>query len=221
MIERVENTDTQINNKEGFIRQILGWREYMYQYFWYYKETIYTENFFKYSQKLPRYFWDISTGSRGMNCVDTVLKKVQTYNYSHHIERLMIIGNFTLLAGYNPHEVNRWFFEMYTDAFEWVVTPNVLSMSQYADGGKLATKPYVASANYINNMSDYCKNCQYNPKEKYTDDACPMNYLYWAFVDENREVFEKGRQQFVVKNLEKIDIKKIRELQKKFVSEKQ
>jgi deoxyribodipyrimidine photolyase-related protein len=103
----------------------------------------------------------------------------------------MIIGNFSLLNNVDPHELNKWFFEKYTDAFEWVVTPNVLSMSQFADNGKLASKPYVASANYINRMSDYCKNCRYNFKEKYIENACPFNYLYWSFVDENKEVFER------------------------------
>ncbi len=128
----------------------------------------------------------------------------------------MIIGNFALLADLDPHELNHWFFEYYTDAFEWVVTPNVLGMSQFADGGKLATKPYAASANYINKMSDYCKNCKYDPKEKYTENACPYNHLYWNFVSDNKETFEKGRQQFVVKNLEKIDVAKVRELKKSF-----
>jgi deoxyribodipyrimidine photolyase-related protein len=105
------------------------------------------------------------------------------------------------------------------DAFEWATTPNVLAMSQFADGWKLATKPYVASANYIQKMSDYYKNSAHNPKEKYTDDACPFNYLYWCFVADNKKTFEKWRQQFVVKNLEKIDIERCRELKEKFISE--
>lgn len=121
-----------------------------------------------------------------MNCVDTVLKRVQDENYSHHIERLMIIGNYAFLRGYNPIEVNRWFWEMYTDAFEWVVTPNVLAMSQYSDGGRLATKPYISGGNYIEKMSDYCRNCQYSVKEK----TCPMTHLYWDFVDRNQSLFE-------------------------------
>lgn len=216
VVEAVKNTDTALNNKEGFIRQILGWREYMYHFFEFYKDTIHTENFLVHTCHLPWYFWK-DWELCDMNCLSSTLKQVQSENFSHHIQRLMIIGNFALLANLDPHELNRWFFEYYTDAFEWVVTPNVLSMSQFADGGKLATKPYVASANYINSMSDYCKNCQYNPKEKYTDDACPMNYLYWNFVSENKETFEKGRQQFVVKNLEKIDISRLRELKKKFL----
>jgi deoxyribodipyrimidine photolyase-related protein len=128
----------------------------------------------------------------------------------------MIIGNFSLLAGLDPHELNRWFFEYYTDAFEWVVTPNVLGMSQYADGGKLATKPYISGANYISKMSDYCKNCVYDPKEKYTENACPYNYLYWSFIDENTKEFQ-GRQPFVIKNLAKIDISRVREQKERFL----
>ena len=217
VVEKVENTDTAMNNKEWFIRQVLGWREYMYHFFQYYKESIYTENFLEHNKKLPEYFWkDAETCS--MNCLSTTLKQVQSENMSHHIQRLMIIGNFSLLANLDPHELNHWFFKYYTDAFEWVVTPNVLGMSQFADGGKLAPKPYVASANYINKMSDYCKNCKYDPKEKYTEDACPYNYLYWNFVSDNKETFEKGRQQFVVKNLEKIDIEKVRELKDLFIN---
>ncbi len=216
VVAAVEKSNTALNNKEGFIRQILGWREYMYHFFEFYKDDIYTQNFLQHTRPLPNYFWK-DAELCDMNCLSTTLKQVQKENTSHHIQRLMIIGNFALLAGLDPHELNTWFFEYYTDAFEWVVTPNVLGMSQFADGGKLATKPYVASANYINSMSDYCKNCQYNPKEKYTEDACPMNYLYWNFVSENKETFEKGRQQFVVKNLEKIDIVRIKELKDKFL----
>ena len=140
-----------------------------------------------------------------MHCVNTVLEKVDRLGYSHHIERLMIIGNFTLLMGYNPHDVNKWFWEQYTDAFEWVVTPNVLGMSQYADGGKLATKPYVSSANYINKMSNYCKGCKYNHKEKYGENACPMNSLYRKFVDTHQELFKKRGQGFLLNHLKKID----------------
>jgi deoxyribodipyrimidine photolyase-related protein len=216
VVKAVEARDTAMNNKEWFIRQVLWWREYMFHFFQYYKDTIYTENFLEHTTSLPNYFWKDAESS-DMNCLSTSLQQVQSENMSHHIQRLMIIWNFALLANLNPHELNHWFFEYYTDAFEWVVTPNVLGMSQFADGWKLATKPYVASANYINKMSDYCKWCRYDPKEKYTENACPYNYLYWNFVSDNKETFEKWRQQFVVKNLEKIDIEKIRELKESFL----
>jgi len=203
-----------LSSLEGFIRQILGWREYMYHFFQFYRDEIYQGNHFGRTRALPAYFWD-NAELCDMKCISKTLTQVQSQNHSHHIQRLMIIGNFALLAGLDPHELNRWFFEYYTDAFEWVVTPNVLSMSQFADGGKLATKPYVASANYIDKMSDYCKNCRYDKKEKYGENACPYNYLYWNFVADNKTAF--ARQPFIVKNLEKIDIEKIREQKERFL----
>ena len=216
VVKAIGNSWTAMNNKEWFIRQILGWREYMYHFFCSYKDTIYNENFLKHTKPLPDFFWKDWEKS-SMNCLSTTLKQVQQENVSHHIQRLMIIGNYALLTGLDPHELNHWFFEYYTDAFEWVVTPNVLWMSQYSDWWKLATKPYIASANYVNKMSDYCKNCKYNPKEKNTQTACPLNYLYWNFVDENKEVFEKWRQHFVLKNLERVDIWKLRKLKERFM----
>jgi deoxyribodipyrimidine photolyase-related protein len=132
-VKKIEAADTAMNNKEGFIRQILGWREYMYHFFMHYKDSIYSENHLGHSTKLPDYFWD-NTEKSDMNCLSNTLQQVQKENVSHHIQRLMIIGNFSLLAELDPHELNHWFFEFYTDAFEWVVTPNVLGMSQFADG---------------------------------------------------------------------------------------
>lgn len=213
VVKVIEKQDTAINNKEWFIRQILWWREFMYHFFQFYKDEIYKNNFFDFQNKLPEYFWNTEKDSK-MKCMDTVTKRVLHENYSHHIERLMVIWNYSLLNGIEPKEINKWFFEKYTDAFEWVVTPNVLWMSQYSDGWKLATKPYISSGNYINKMSNYCKSCEYNIKTKYEQDSCPFNYLYWNFVHENKEVFQKTRQPFVVKNLEKIDIDKIKEIKK-------
>jgi len=215
VVEKVANTKTALNNKEGFIRQIIGWREYMYHFFEHYKDSIYKRNHFEHENALPDFFWENAKKS-DMNCLSTSLAQVQKDNFSHHIQRLMVIGNFSLLSERDPHELNRWFFEYYTDAFEWVVSPNVLAMSQFSDGGRLATKPYIASANYINKMSDYCKNCSYDYKEKYSENACPFNYLYWAFVEKNTESFE-GRQPFVISNLKKIDREKVKELKEKFM----
>jgi deoxyribodipyrimidine photolyase-related protein len=190
----------------------------MYHWFHSYKSEIYDQNFFAHTQELPERFWRPEQSNVDMNCVQHVLKKVKETAYSHHIERLMIIGNFCLLVGYNPHHVNKRFWEQYADAFEWVVTPNVLGMSQYADGGKLATKPYVASANYVNKMSNYCKTCRYDPKEKYGENACPLNYLYWNFVNNNQETFKKRRQSFILKHLEKLDIPLITSQSKEFIA---
>ena len=217
VIEVILKHETDLNNKEWFIRQILGWREYMYHFFQFYKDDIYKNNFLNNYKKLPNYFWWTNLDNCNLNCLKTSISRVLQNNYGHHIERLMIIWNYTLLYWVTPLEINKWFFENYIDAFEWVVTPNVMSMSQFSDGWRLATKPYVSSWNYINKMSDFCKNCKYNVKNKYELDSCPFNFLYWNFVDENKEIFQKTRQPFVVKNLEKIDIKNIIKLKKEFI----
>ncbi len=215
VINKISEADTDINNKEWFIRQILGWREYMYHFFHFYKEDIYQQNFNNYNTSLPYWFWEGGSDNLQMNCINKVLHQVKTSWYSHHITRLMIIGNFCLLAGIDPHDVNKRFWEMYVDAFEWVVSPNVLAMSQFSDGGRLATKPYISSANYINNMSNYCKTCIYDPKEKYWPNACPFNYLYRNFVDKNRNLF--WRQPYIVSNLQKVDIDKIKTMSDTFI----
>lgn len=215
VVELIEKQETNLNNKEWFIRQILWWREFMYHFFHFYKDDIYKNNFFQFKNKLPDFFWNSEKESK-MKCIKTVTKRVLDNNYSHHIERLMIIWNYTLLTWIKPSEINKWFFEKYTDAFEWVVSPNVLWMSQFSDWWKLATKPYISSWNYINKMSNYCKNCEYNVKTKYDDNSCPFNYLYWDFVNENKEVFKKTRQPFIIKNLDKIDIVKIKEIKSRY-----
>lgn len=218
VVKIIEKEETSINNKEWFIRQILWWREYMYHFFCFYKDSIYKNNFLNHNNNLPEYFWWKNLSKCKANCLKTSISRVLENNYGHHIERLMVIWNFSLLNNISPLEINKWFFENYTDAFEWVVTPNVMWMSQFSDWWKLATKPYVSSWNYINKMSDFCKNCEYNIKEKYDDNSCPFNYLYWNFVDENKEIFKKTRQPFIVKNLEKIDIEKIKVLKEKFIN---
>lgn len=217
VIQAVAQSDTAINNKEWFIRQILGWREYMYHWFRYYQDTIYQQNVLGHTRALPQWFWWPEKSPLQMNCVNHVLTMVKNTAYSHHITRLMIIGNFTLLMWYNPHDVNKWFWEMYADAFERVVTPNVLGMSQFVDGGNLATKPYISSANYIHKMSDYCDSCYYDPKVKEWPKACPMNYLYWNFIDQHRDLFK--RQPYIVSNLAKMDIEKMRQQAQDFINQ--
>lgn len=212
VVETIARQDTAMNNKEWFIRQILGWREYMYHFFHFYKDEIYSQNYFWFNKSLPKYFWWKNLENVKENCLKQCISRVLNNNYGHHIERLMIIGNYSLLQNFDPHEVNRWFFEQYVDAFEWVVTPNVVSMSQYADGGKLATKPYISSGNYVNKMSDFCNNCDYDVKEKYWETACPFNGLYWNFVHDQKTTFQTTRQNFVLKNLEKVDIEKIKKM---------
>ena len=174
-----------INSVEGFIRQIIGWREYIYWQYWRQMPDLLTANNWRHTRPLPKLFWD---GETEMNCLQHVVERVIETGYSHHIERLMLICNFCMLAGVDPAAVNSWFLSFYVDAFEWVVAPNVIGMGLNADGGQTATKPYVASANYINKMSDYCGGCRYDPRQRTGDNACPFNFLYWNFLIQNEEV---------------------------------
>jgi len=172
-----------LNQAEGFIRQILGWREYMRGIYWL-KMPEYAElNFFEHQRKLPKWFW---TGETNMNCLSHSIKASLNNSYAHHIQRLMVTGNFALLAGIDPDEVDKWYLGIYIDAIEWVEITNTRGMSQFADGGIVGTKPYVSSAAYIDKMGDYCSKCFYDKKEKLTDNACPFNTLYWHFYNRNR-----------------------------------
>ncbi|WP_333674560.1 (6-4)DNA photolyase [Agrobacterium tumefaciens] len=173
-----------LNAVEGFIRQIIGWREYMRGIYWFAEPDYVDSNFFQNNRPLPGFYW---TGKTHMNCMATVITETIENAYAHHIQRLMITGNFALLAGIDPKAVHQWYLEVYADAYEWVELPNVIGMSQFADGGFLGTKPYAASGNYINRMSDYCSSCRYDPKERLGDKACPFNALYWDFLARNRE----------------------------------
>ena len=163
---------------EGFIRQILGWREYVRGVYWAAMPGYVDENHFAHRQPLPVWFW---TGNTQMRCLAHAIGQSLEQAYAHHIQRLMVIGNFALLAGLDPAAVHRWYLGVYIDAFEWVELPNTLGMSQFADGGRLATKPYVSSAAYIDRMSDYCSGCRYDRKARTGPDACPFNALYWDF----------------------------------------
>jgi len=169
---------------EGFIRQILGWREYVRGVYWARMPGYADVNEFGFDRDLPGWFW---TGDTGLNCLSRAISGSLEHAHAHHIQRLMIIGNFALLAGLNPAAVHRWYLGIYIDAFEWVELPNTLGMSQYADGGLLATKPYVSSAAYIHRMSDACKGCRYDRKQRLGPQACPFNALYWDFHDRHRD----------------------------------
>lgn len=169
---------------EGFIRQIIGWREYMRGMYWALMPEYKTLNFLENNNTLPNFYW---TGDTKMNCLNKAITNSLDNGYAHHIQRLMITGNFALLTQINPDEVDAWYLGIYIDAIEWVQLPNTRGMSQFADGGKIATKPYVSSGSYINKMSNYCSGCHYNVKEKTTEKACPFNSLYWHFLDEKRE----------------------------------
>ena len=176
--------DIPLNAAEGFIRQIIGWREYVRGLYWQTMPDYASRNHFGHTAPLPDFYW---TGETAMTCLRACIAQTQDEAYAHHIQRLMVTGNFAMLAGIDPQAVHEWYLSVYADAFEWVELPNTLGMSQFADGGLLGSKPYAASGNYINRMSDYCKSCRYKVKEKIGPDACPFNYLYWDFLDRNRD----------------------------------
>lgn len=175
-----------LNAVEGFIRQILGWREFVRGLYWHLMPDYKQKNFLGAKRPLPDFYWGAETK---MNCLSECVRNTKQNAYAHHIQRLMVLGNFALLAGLNPDEVNEWYLLVYADAFEWVELPNVSGMILFADGGVLASKPYAASGSYINKMSDYCKHCEYKVKQKLGDDACPFNYLYWNFLINNQKHF--------------------------------
>jgi deoxyribodipyrimidine photolyase-related protein len=173
-----------LNAVEGFVRQILGWREFVRGLYWLKMPDYAAANYFAAKRPLPDFFW---TGDTGMNCLAQTVRQTESLAYAHHIQRLMVLGNFALLAGVSPAAVNEWFLVVYADAYEWVVLPNVSGMALFADGGYLASKPYAAGGAYINRMSDYCGNCRYNVTSKAGDRACPFNYLYWDFLARHRD----------------------------------
>ena len=172
---------------EGFIRQILGWREYVRGIYWAHMPGYDTQNALDHHTPLPHWFW---SGDTRMRCLHLAITQSLQTAHAHHIQRLMVIGNFALLAGLSPQELHRWYLGIYIDAFEWVELPNTLGMSQRADGGVIATKPYVSSAAYIQRMGDYCKGCAYDPGEKTGERACPFNALYWDFYERNASEFD-------------------------------
>lgn len=209
-----ENADKiSLNQAEGFIRQILGWREYMRGIYWN-KMPQYAElNYFNHTRKLPDWFW---TGETKMNCMSKAIGQSLRHAYAHHIQRLMVTGNFALLAGIHPDEVDAWYLGIYIDAIEWVEITNTRGMSQFADGGIVGTKPYVSSANYIDKMGNYCQSCYYDKKDKTGDKACPFNSLYWHFYERHRDKLEKNpRIGMMYRTWDKMDEDKKREILEK------
>ena len=182
-------TQIEFNQLEGFVRQIIGWREYMRGIYWLKMPEFANMNYFNHQEKLPNWYW---TGDTKMKCLSHSIKQSLEYAYAHHIQRLMITGNFALLAGVHPDEVDAWYLGIYIDAIEWVEITNTRGMSQFADGGIIGTKPYVSSATYIDKMSHYCKTCHYSKAKKTGDKACPFNSLYWSFYDKHTNLLSKN-----------------------------
>ena len=178
-----------LNAVEGFVRQILGWREYIRGVYWTLMPEYGQRNALAATRKLPALYW---TGDTTMRCLREAISGTQRYAYSHHIQRLMVTGNFALLAGIDPREIERWYLAVYADAIEWVEMPNTLGMAVFADGGQMASKPYAASGAYIDRMSDFCRGCAYDVKQKTGPQACPFNYLYWAFMIRQKDRLAKN-----------------------------
>lgn len=199
-----------INAVEGYIRQILGWREYVNGIYWLKMPDYKSYNFLQAKRTLPDFFWH---GKTKLNCLSQCISQTVDNAYAHHIQRLMVLGNFCLLIGVDPDYVNQWYWIVYADAYEWVELPNVSGMVLFADGGLLASKPYAASGAYINKMSNYCENCHYDVKQKVGARACPFNYLYWNFVNQNKQFLSNNqRMRMIYTTLEKMSEQKIAEI---------
>ncbi|MFK8036143.1 MAG: cryptochrome/photolyase family protein [Hyphomicrobiales bacterium] len=200
------NGHAPLNAAEGFIRQIIGWREYVRGIYWLKMPNYAQMNFLNAKRSLPDFYW---SGDTKMNCIKQVVGETRENAYAHHIQRLMITGNFALLYGVAPAQINEWYLAVYADAFEWVQLPNTHGMVMFADGGMLGSKPYAASGSYINKMSDYCKNCQYNYADKSGEEACPFNYLYWNFLIENQNQLNSNqRMAMMYATLNKMSVEK-------------
>ncbi|WP_371193101.1 cryptochrome/photolyase family protein [Glaciecola sp. SC05] len=200
-----------LNSVEGFIRQIIGWREYIRGFYWHLMPDYKQKNHLHAKRDLPDLYWG---GKTKMNCLQQCVKETKENAYAHHIQRLMVLGNFALLAGLDPEQVNEWYLIVYADAYEWVELPNVSGMILFTDGGMLASKPYAASGAYINKMSNYCQNCAYSVKEKVGHQACPFNYLYWDFLIRHKGILQKNpRMAMIYRTLEKMDAKRVEHIE--------
>ena len=191
-----------IASVEGFIRQILGWREFVRGIYWRFMPGYVERNSLGADQPLPRFYW---TGETEMNCLRHALRQTLDHGYAHHIQRLMVTGLYALQLGVEPRRVHEWYLAVYVDAVEWVELPNTLGMSQYADGGVMASKPYVATGKYIQRMSPHCKGCRYDPAQRAGDSACPFTTLYWDFLMRHETVLARNpRVALQVKNVARL-----------------
>jgi deoxyribodipyrimidine photolyase-related protein len=187
-VEALANESAPIASVEGFVRQILGWREYVRGIYWRSMPGYLDSNALEAVHPLPGFYW---TGDTDMECLRQVLHQTLQHGYAHHIQRLMVTGLFALLLGVEPRQVHEWYLAAYVDAVEWVELPNTVGMSQYADGGLLASKPYAASGRYIDRMSNYCGHCRYDPGKSVGEDACPFTTLYWDFLRRHDRRFRR------------------------------
>ena len=207
---RQHEEEVELSQVEGFVRQIIGWREYMRGIYWKEMPHYAQKNALENHHPLPDFYW---TGKTKMNCLQHCIQNSLDNAYAHHIQRLMITGNFALLAQVHPDAVDQWYLGIYADAIEWVQITNTRGMSQWADGGIVATKPYVSAASYINKMSNYCESCTYDKKKRLGEEACPFNSLYWNFLDDKKQYFAKNnRMAMMLRLLEKIPPQELAEI---------
>ncbi len=201
-----------IESTEGFIRQILGWREYVRGVYWHFMPEYERRNHLGAQAPLPNLYW---TGDTEMACLRDAITQTLEYGYAHHIQRLMVTGLFAMLFGVDPAEVHRWYLAVYVDAVEWVELPNTLGMSQYADGGVMASKPYCASGAYIHRMSNACRGCRFDPKKAIGPDACPFTTLYWDFLARHRSLLGSNqRMTMQLKNVDRKDADELRTIRR-------
>ena len=192
--KRFQKGDVPLASCEGFIRQLIGWREYINGVYWYFGEEYRNQNHFHFTRPLLPLFYD--SQKTNMNCVSNQIKDVHDRAWVHHIPRLMVLSNLALLTGINPLEYLNWMREVFIDAADWVMVPNVIGMGMHSDGGRMMTKPYVSGGSYISKMGDFCKGCKYDPKMRTGDTACPFTNLYWNFLDENAVEFQGNHRMF-------------------------
>lgn len=203
VLQAWKKSNLELATIEGFIRQILGWREFVRGMYYLDMPQMAADNFYDHHNALPKWYW---TGNTKMNCMRQAIGQTLDYGYAHHIQRLMVTGNFALLAEILPQEVCAWYLAIYVDAIEWVELPNTAGMALFASGGRFTSKPYIASGAYINRMSNYCGGCEYDPAIRFGENACPITNLYWHFLIKHRKQFDASpRTRLMIANLAKIN----------------
>jgi deoxyribodipyrimidine photolyase-related protein len=190
-VDAYHRGEARLESVEGFVRQVVGWREWVWQLYWHLGENYVAEsNYFGHHNPLPEFFTELDGDRVSSNCMKVVLNEVRDRGWTHHINRLMVLGNFALERGVNPQELNQWFIDAFVDGTPWVMPANVVGMSQHADGGRVATKPYLSGGAYLNKMTNYCGGCPFSPTVRLGDNACPFTAGYWAFLDRHAEALQ-------------------------------
>jgi deoxyribodipyrimidine photolyase-related protein len=193
VVERAESAyrsgAAPIASVEGFVRQVIGWRDYVWHLYWHQGEGYRHENALRATERLPQWFAELDADATDARCLSHTLDRVAEHGWVHHIPRLMVLGSYALQRGWAPTQVTDWFHRAFVDGYDWVMVPNIVGMSQHADGGVMATKPYTSGGAYINTMSDHCGSCRFDPKVRVGDDACPFTAGYWWFLERHRETF--------------------------------